>query len=80
MYMVHRFRGMLSMEGVRTACGSLWIIEIIESHSKMAVMHLYIWYGFNMYVTLLLNTFHPARNGYYSLQIYIFSFDTTTHS
>ena len=58
----------------------LWIIGIIESHSKMAVMHLYIWYGFNMYVTLLLITFHPAINGYYSLQIYIFSFDTTTHS
>jgi hypothetical protein len=40
----------------------------IESHSKMALMHLYIWYGFNMYVTLPLITFHPARNEYYSLQ------------
>jgi hypothetical protein len=69
---------MLSVEGVRKTCAWLWIIGKIESHSKMALMHLYIWYGFNMYVTLLLITFHPARNEYYSLQIYLLSVDSTS--
>jgi hypothetical protein len=59
-------------------CAWLWIIGKIESHSKMALMHLYIWYGLNMYVTLLLITFHPARNEYYSLQIYVLPVNTTS--
>jgi len=54
-------------EGGRYALGC----RLSESpRSKIALMHLYIWYGFNMYVTLPLITFHPARNEYYSLQIW----------